>query len=499
MNNPRRMSGLDALFLSLELPEQPMQSMTVAVLRPVEDDGESPVSISLDDVRRHVACRLDALPAFRLCVKPVPFGLHHPVFVEAFDFDLDHHLGRATLPAPGGPRELDRLYASLAERRLDRRRPLWHLTLVDGLDGGRQALILEVHHCLMDGAVFLILLSNLFSSEAAQPNGPTSGWRPGRAPDQWRLVVQAMADHGRGITRLPALIRKTNRGIAASRKAMAGPTIAGSRSKADTPLCSLNFGFTSARRFARAMLPLAEVELVTDLAGVTTNDVVLCVVAGALREYLERRHDLPERPLVANVPVGIKASGDHSRAVGNHITRLTTSLATNVADPWIRLQTISAATRESKRRLVRMGPKVVSEWLDLMSPAIFSAAVRRNSRRRRSHPDYLDTNVTITSIRGPARPWSFGSAVVEEMYVTAPPNTGVGVTFAAWDYAGALLVGILSFADSVEDADELARGLSRSLSELVAIVRCRQGGSASLAGAAGAHIQGVTAGENSAR
>src|SRR5207248_808307 len=98
-------------------------------------------------------------------------------------------------------------------------------------------------------------------------------------------------------------------------------------------------------------------------------------------------HDLPDVPLVANVPVGLKASGDPSRAVGIHITRLTTSLATNVADPWVRLQLISAVTREAKRRLDRMGRKVTSEWLDLVLPAIFSAVARGNHPRRRSHPD----------------------------------------------------------------------------------------------------------------
>ena len=474
MTNPRRLSGMDALFLSLELPEQPMQNMTVAILRPARDDSQRPIPISLDDVRRHVACRLDALPAFRLCVKPVPFGLHHPVFVEASDFDLDHHLGSATLPAPGGADQLNRLYASLAERCLDRHRPLWHLTLVDGLDGGRQALILEVHHCLVDGAAGLNLFSNLFSSDEAALNGQASGWRPGRVPGRWRLVVDAMSDHGRGITRLPALIRKTKRGVAASREASADSTIAVPQPGPDTPPCSLNAGFTSERRFARASLPLADIELVKDLAGVTPNDVVLGVVAGALRDYLDRRGDLPDRPLVANVPVGMKASGDPSRATGNPGTRLATSLATHVADPWDRLQMISMVTRESKRRLVRMGRRIMGEWLDLVPPVILSAAIQRNHRRRRSNPGHLDTNVTVSTIHGPARPWSFGSAVVEEMYLTGPPSGGVGVMFVVWDYAGTLSIGILSFADSVEDPAELASGLSRSLRELVMIARSRR-------------------------
>ncbi len=479
MINSRRLSGLDDLFLSLELPEQPMHCMAVAVLRPTApgaagDDTQAPASITLNDVRRHLTCRLDVLPAFRLCVKPVPFRLHHPVFVNASDFDLDHHLGHATLPAPGGPEELDRLYASLAERCLDRRHPPWRLTLVDGLDGARQALVFQIHHCLMDGTAMLSTFSRLFSSANGQAE-PACGWRSERATGPWRLLVDAVTDHRLGLVRLPALIRKTKRAATAVRTASAESAIAVPRPGADIPLCSLNVGFTPERRFARAALPLADVQLVKNIAGVTANDVVLSIVAGALRDYLEQRHDLPDRPLVANVPVGIPASGDCPRAVGNHFTRLATSLATNVADPWARLQTISTVTRASKHRLDLTGREALGEWLDLVPPAILAAAVRRGHRRRRSHPDHLDTNVTISNVRGPARPWSFGSAVVEEMYLTAPPNSGAGVTFAVWDYAGTLLIGILSFADSVEAPAELADGLSRSLRELVMIARCRRG------------------------
>jgi WS/DGAT/MGAT family acyltransferase len=397
------------------------------------------------------------------------------VFVEASDLDLDHHLGHTTLPAPGGTQELDRLYASLAEGRLDRRHPLWRLTLVDGLDGDRQALVLEIHHCLVDGAALVTTFLRLFSGEDAQQPNPASGSYPERAPSRWRLVIDAMVDHFWGLARLPAVIRKTQRGTAAVREAGAGSTIAVPRPGPDTPLCSLNAGFTPQRRFARASLPLADVKLVKDTAGVTVNDVVLSVVAGALRDYLDRRHDLPDRPLVASVPVGMEAAGDSPRASGNRFTRLVTSLATDVADPWARLHAINTVTRMSKRHLDLVGHELLGEWLDLVPSAILSAVVRRDRRRRRRHPGHLDTNVLISNIRGPARPLSFGSAVVEQMYVTGPPANGVGVNFAVWDYAGALLVGILSFADSVDAPAELADGLSRSLRELVATAKCRQG------------------------
>ncbi len=485
----RRLSGLDAGFLALESREQPMQVMALAVLGPA-DDSEAPVRITLDDVRQHLACRLDVVPAFRLRVHPVPFGLHHPVFVEATEVDLDHHLGSATLPAPGGPRELDLLCASRAESSLDRHHPLWHLTLVDGLDGGRQALVLEIHHCLMDGAAMLTTLSRLFSSATAQREVPRLRWHPERFPGPCRLVLDAVADQCRTLPGLPELVRKTKRGTDAIRARNASSAIAVPRPGADTPPCSLNAGFTSERRYARASLPLADVKLVKDVAGVTVNDVVLGVVAGALRDYLVKRRDLPGRPLVANVPVGIETSGDPSRAVGNRLARLATSLATDVAEPWARLQMISMVTRESKRCLDLIGREVIAEWLELVPPVIARAAVRRSHRRRRGHPDRLDSNVTISNTRGPARRWSFGPGVVEEMYISGPPNSGVGVTFVVWDYAGALLVGILSFADSVEDPGELASGLSRSLSELVTIARYRQGRSASLAGAGVARAAG---------
>lgn len=484
----RRMSGLDAGFLALESREQPMHVMALAVFGSA-NSGEAPARITLDGLRRHLASRLDVLPAFRLRVQPVPFSLHHPVFVEASDIDLDHHLSSATLPAPGAPQELDRLCATRAGSCLNRHRPLWHLTLVDGLDGDRQALVLEIHHCLLDGTALLTTLSRLFSSANAQRGDPRCSWRPER-PSRCRLVVDAVADQCRTLAGLPALVRKTKRGADAVRETIGDSAIAVPRPGADTPSCSLNLGFTSERRYARASLPLADVKLVKDVAGVTVNDVVLGVVAGALRDYLVQRHDLPTRPLVANVPVGIQTSGELSRPVGNRLARLVTSLATDVADPWARLRAISTVTRESKRRLDLAGREVIAEWLELVPPAIARAAVRRSHRRRHGHHDRLDTNVTISNTRGPARRWTIGTAVVEEMYLSGPPNSGVGVTFVVWDYAGALLVAILSFADSVEDPGELANGLSRSLRELVTIAGCRQERSASLAGVAGAPVAG---------
>ena len=476
----RRLSGQDDGFLVLELPEQPMQTVVLALLRP---GPEGPVQV--EGVQRHMAARLHELPAFRWRVVPVPLGLSHPLFVEDPDFDLAGHVRHAVLPEPGGDGELDALCARLAERSLDRGRPLWQMTLVDGLAGGRQAIVLEIHHALMDGFATLATLARIFSA-SGDPAGDPAGDAdrvldgrigdarcPERVPGGVRLVAGAIGHQARVLVRLPGLVARTRRGAAAVKQRRSEAAVRAPDAGVDTPLSTINRGFTAERRYARTWLPLEEVRRVKEAAGVTVNDVVLAVVAGALRSYLEARGELPGRPLVANVPVGMEGRGDPPRVTGNRFSRLTTSLATDVADPWTRLATIAAVTREAKVCLDLAGRQLLPDWLEYLPPLLGEPAVRRVQAARRNPgttPAKLDANVVVSNVRGPPEPWRFGSAVVEEMYLAGPPNGGVGVTIVAWDYAGRLLLGLLSFADSVEDPGELTAGLHRGLAELVELV-----------------------------
>jgi diacylglycerol O-acyltransferase / wax synthase len=461
----RRLSGQDDGFLLLELPEQPMQTMALAILRPGPGGA-----VGVEDVQRHMAARLHEVPAFRWRVVPVPLGLSHPVVVEDPGFDLARHVRHAVLPEPGGVGELDALYAGLAEQHLDRGRPLWQMTLVDGLAGDRQAIVLEVHHALMDGFATVATLARIFSPSGDPGLHPDDGWCPDRLPGAGRLVAGAIGHQARVLVRLPALVARTRRGVAALKRRRSGAAVKAPEAGIDTPLSTINSGFTAERRYARTSLPLEDVRQVKNAAGATVNDVVLAVVAGALRSYLEARGGLPDRPLVASVPVAMEGRGAPARAEGNRFSRLTTSLATDVADPWTRLSTIAAVTREAKECLDLAGRELLPDWLEYLPPLLGVPAVRRVQAARRSPgkgPAKLDANVVISNIRGPSEPWRFGSAAVDEMYITGPPNSGVGVTIVAWDYGGRLLLGLLSFADSVEDPAELAAGLHESLAELV--------------------------------
>jgi WS/DGAT/MGAT family acyltransferase len=455
----------------LELPEQPMQSLILAILRPGPAGGQTGPLV-VDDVLRHMAHLLPGLPAFRWRVVPVPLGLSHPVFVDDPSFDLPAHLGHAVLPAPGGDGELDALCALRASRRLDRGRPLWQMTLVDGLAGGRQAIVLEIHHALMDGFATLATMGRIFSGPTPDlPNGDGDGRRPGRVPGGLRLVSGAVGQQVRAMGRLPGLIGRTRRGALAVKQRRTDASVKAPEAGVDTPLSSINRGFTAERCFVRTAMALEDVLRVKDAAGVTVNDVALAVIGGALRPYLERRGELPDRPLVASVPVGMEGRGAPQRLAGNRFSRLTTSLATDVVDPWERLQTIAAVTREAKECLDLAGRELMVDWLEYVPPFLGAPLVRRGLEARKNPgkaPPKLDANVVVSNIRGPSEPWQFASAQVEELYITGPPNGGVGANFVLWDYAGRLLFGILAFADSIDDPGELVTGLHTSLAELVA-------------------------------
>lgn len=460
----RRLSGLDAGFLSLEMPEQPMQSIALGILRTGTGDP-----FTLERLRRHLAARIDQLPAFRWQVVPVPLGLSHPVFVEDPRFNLGEHLRHALLAEPGGPKDLDATCAQLASQRLDRNRPLWRITLIDGLADGRQAILLEIHHALMDGFAIRTTLARIFSTE--EPAASPPAWQPDRMPGRVRLVTGALAHDARVLARLPELVSRTRRATVAVRQRQAGAAVKAPKGGVDTPQSAINQGLTPERSFARASLPLANVLAVKDVAGVTVNDVVLALVGGALRGYLHARGALPDRPLVALVPVGIEVPGVTPRATGNCFTNLTTSLGTDIADPWERLQQISVVTAEAKACLDLAGRELLADWLEYLPPMLMGPLARRGQAVRR-RPDKrrasLDANVVVSNLRGPSVSWQLGSTVVEEMYLAGPPNSGVSVNFALWDYADRLLFGILSFADSVEDPGELAARLSLSLDEFAA-------------------------------
>jgi WS/DGAT/MGAT family acyltransferase len=343
------------------------------------------------------------------------------------------------------------------------------MCLIHGLEGGRQAVLLRIHHCLMDGFAAILVLDCIFSDHGSRL--ALHEWGPvGPAARPARLVAAGLRSQARALRRLPALVRQTRQGMAAAKAADAAAAVHPPTEK-DMPVCSLSLAYTSKRSYARATLPLAELRLVKRAAGVTVNDVALAVVAGSLRAYLEARSDLPAAPLIATVPVSTEATTAVPRTFGNHFAALTTSLATDVADPWERLHVISTTTAQAKRLLSLIGPEVLSAWLDLVPPAVLDRTTRRHNRRRRTDPGRATANLVVSNVRGPRLPCSFGGTAIDDMYMVGPPNDGLAANVTLADLGDTVSFTILSYADAVENPREIADGLHASLGELVGRAR----------------------------
>jgi diacylglycerol O-acyltransferase len=467
-----RLGGEDSGFLSLELPSQPITSHFVAHLRPPKGPDGQVRPIALDDLARHVAVRLGELPAFRWRIVPVPAGFDHHVAIEDPSFVLENHLRRVVARPPGTRQELARISDSLASRRLDRSRPMWELVLVDGLADERQALIIRFHHALMDGAPTLLLLSRLLSGDDHEVVRAATPWEPDAVPSRGRLFRDAVRDRKVTLRRLPHLVRATARGVKAHQALQRESTVVLPKAARDTPPCSLNDAFTARRRHANLTLPMADVMRVKNAAGVTVTKVVLAVTAGGLRRYLMRKNDLPARPLIAGTPVALDRSG-LVREWGNNFVNVLTSLATDVEDPWERLERIAVVTDAAQRSMDAFGGELICEWSDQLPPFLTRWLVRRHVRLRKRRRDRADINVNVSVLKGPTVPWSLGPALVDDFFIEGPPNTGCGVCVTALSYVDHMSIGIHTCADAVPDPEVLAADFVSSLDELVAIAADR--------------------------
>lgn len=465
-----RLSGTDSGFLAMEAPWQPMFNVGLAE----SDDGPL---WTPEGLREHVAGRLDQLPAFRRRVVAVPGGLHHPVAVDDPDFDLDAHLGHVDLrrTAEHGT-TLDEVFAALAEEPLPADRPLWRLYLVDGIGDGaggagvgvggrRQALVLHFHHAIADGTAAMAAFRRLFS-DAPTPPVDAEPYRPRRLPGRVRLVAGAVLAHLVGVLRFVAALLGAYGGLKRLRARKEEAAVEVPPISEGAPWTPLNDAFTLRRASARVVLPLAELREVRRATGGTLNDVVLGVVSGALRSYLGE--DLPAAPLLCNVPMSDEPADAPERTDGNNFWSVTTTLATDEADPLERLARISAVTGECKQQLLAFGVSTVPTLLDVVPPVLLARGTRRVSQRLREATEVVDANVLVSNVRGAAEPFTLLGRTVERAWVCGPPSNGIGCNVSVMSYGTDVLVCVLAYADALADPARFALALIDSHAELVA-------------------------------
>jgi diacylglycerol O-acyltransferase / wax synthase len=448
-------------MLYLETATQPLQVFSVLELDPATIPG----GYSYGRFRDEFSARVRAIPALREKLSDGFLNLDHPVWVEDSDFDIDRHVHRISLRAPGGWAELGELSGHLAGLPLDRRRPLWEMWVIEGLggspDGGRLAVLLKVHHSAADGVTYANLLSQLSSAEPDSP--PAEPVEAPAAPTPLRLAICGLARFASRplqliVTVLPAAIRAVVDTIrrAAGGRAMAAPFTA--------PRTRLNTRLTAHRNVAFARLELEDVKKVKNHFGVSVNDVAMALVSGVVRQFLLERGELPESSLVAMVPVSVH---EPSEGLGrNQVSGMFARLQTQIADPVKRLSALAEVTTHAKEHASAIDATLLQDFSQLTGPIVLGIAKRAYARLTQFRPMY---NLVVSNVPGPRTHYFLGAEVLA-IYPFGPVLHGAGLNITMWSVNGKLHVSLISCPELLPDLWELADGFAVGLKELLAEV-----------------------------
>jgi diacylglycerol O-acyltransferase / wax synthase len=460
----QRLTGLDASFLALETPSSHMHVAGLMILDPSETEG----GIDLDRVKEVYGQRLHLAPPFRRRLAEVPFGLHHPLWIEDPDFDLDFHIRSTALASPGTREQLATLVGRLSAIPLDRTRPLWEVWIIEGLEDGNVAVLSKVHHAAIDGAAgneMTVALLDLTPDIAEHE--PAEEWVPDQVPTQTELLGYAATSLIRQPVRVARALGKTAGGaLAVRRRNRSQPNLEPPPSPFSAPRTSFNTAITPRRSFAFTSVSLPQVKAVKNATGATVNDVVLALCAGALRSYLDAHDEHPDGPLVAMVPVSVRGD-DEKDAMGNRVTSTFASLATDIDDPVKRLEVIHECMAEVKEQQKALGADTLGDWAEFAAPAIAGLAARLYTRTKMADRHRPLFNVTISNVPGPPFPlYSIGSRMVAN-YPVGPLMDGGGLNMTVMSYLDQLDFGLQACPDVLPDVWSLADALPAALDELV--------------------------------
>lgn len=463
-----RLAGLDSSFVYLENEATPMQVGMTCVF----DPSTAPGGYSFARLRRLIEDRLPLVAPFRRRLVEPPGHFHRPVWVDDPDFDLDQHLHRATLPAPGGPRQLEEFAAEVIGRPLDRSRPLWEMHVLEGLAGGMVGVVTKLHHAAIDGVSGAEITANLLDPEP-DPEPVTamdSSWEPEPVPSPFALARDAVRELARlpveiasGVARTAAAalrLRRHNRHQQTS--CPPGPFGA--------PRTCCNGRLTGRRHVAFTEIALDDVKEIKEAAGVTVNDVILALCAGAVRGQLEDHGGHPEQSLVAGVPVSVRTE-DERGTMGNRLSAMLVDLATTVDDPVLRLQAIAAGSRAAKEQDRVLGPDTVSQLAGMTPPAVLAAIGGLESRLGLLERMPPVCNLIVSNFPGPPLPLYCAGARLAAAYPMGPLGVGTGLNITVQSYLDTLWFGIVACPDTVPDPAALPGRLACARDELIGAFR----------------------------
>lgn len=435
-------SPMDGMFLSGESREHPMHVGGLHVYQPPAGAGPEFVR----ELYERLLTKTDSDPTFRKHPREVMGGLSQLTWATDPDLDLEYHLRHSALPHPGQVRQLLELVSRLHAALLDRHRPLWEMHLVEGLDDGRFAVYAKTHHALMDGVSQIMSLRRALTTDP-DDHDPRAYWAPHEpAPKQSLLDI----------------VRKGAESLAAlgpgSYNIAKGILTQQLTSPFEAPRTMFNVPIGGARRFAAQSWPFERFRAIKKAAGVTINDVVLAVCGGALRAYLIEQNALPDKPLIAMVPVSLR-EGESSG--GNEVGSLLANLATDLTDQAERLRVVNASMKDNKE-VFRSLPEIQQVALSAFNamPMLLELVPVLKTTAR---PPF---NIVISNVPGDRQRLYWGGAELVGNYPMSIVLDGQALNITLTNTADRIDFGIIGCRTSVPHLQRLLVHIEESLSEL---------------------------------
>jgi diacylglycerol O-acyltransferase / wax synthase len=459
-----RMSPLDASFIAIEDDNNPMHIGNVSIF-----EGPPP---KYGDVVRMVASKLNQVPRYRQKVRMVPLALGRPVWVDDPHFQILYHIRHTAVPAPGSDEQLRNLAGRVFAQNLDRSKPLWEMWIVEGLEGGRWALISKVHHAMVDGVSGTDLLAVLLDHRPEFEKPEIEEWVPEREPSTAGLLADSMV--GNVVKPIDAL-----RGLPAlARSPLPGGMSLGNLGRSASVMVSmlrnktadLNGPIGPHRRWSWARSSLADVETIRQALAGTVNDVVLAVITRGFRDLLlGRGAEVEGRVVRTLVPVSVRSEQEKG-TFNNRVSGMFPDLPVGIADPVERLENIRRQMDGLKESKMAVGGDSLAQMAGFAPPMLLALGTRLAGRV----PQYTINTVT-TNVPGPQFPLYILGRKMIEAYPFVPIFGSVRISIAIFSYLDALNFGVTGDYDSAPDIEVLCEGIEAGMREYLTIAGAMAG------------------------